>query len=111
MRAFLLLILPSLLIFLAPVGQIFLSALRLKGRIRIPLLLIDVMALIAGGLLSMAATIISIYGLSPNVHCATGCGVFVVFGFLITIVSVPVISIITFLSYRSKTKSVNSNPA
>jgi hypothetical protein len=104
MSIILILIIPFLLLFVAPCMQIILSLLRLKGRIKLPLLIIDVLALSLGFVLSIASMGVSIYGLSPGIKCATGCAAFVFFGFLITVIAVPIIAIVTFLAHRSKKK-------
>jgi len=108
MGVLLTLVVPFLLLFVAPFIQITLSSLRLKGRIKLPLLVIDVLALILGIFLSVVAMIISMYGLPPDIKCATGCAVFVVFGFLITVTAVPIIAMVTFLAYGSKNKTTVS---
>jgi len=96
------LIIPFVLLFVAPFLQIILSALRLKRRIILPLLLIDLTAFVLGLLLSICAMFISMWGLSPNIKCLTGCTAFLVLGFLTTIIAVPGISIYTFFLFRAK---------
>jgi hypothetical protein len=98
----LLILIPLLLITLAPILQIFLSHLRLKGKITMPIMASAVLAFIHGIILSFVATAVSTMGLSPDIKCATGCVVFIGLGLLITIITTPLLGIIYYILYRRK---------
>jgi hypothetical protein len=95
---------PLILIFAAPVFQLVLSVYVLKGRIKLNLFWVNLIALALGVSLPVCAMMISMYGLPAGVKCATGCTAFLIFGLMITIISFPIVAIFIYLQYRIKNK-------
>jgi len=98
---------PSLIIIIiAPVLQIVLSLLRVTGRIKIPLGLISFLTLILGIAVSFATMQLTNYSIMqdmPGKKCLD-CGMvgisFFIMGFLITVVSVPLIGLASYVFYK-----------
>ncbi|MFC0516226.1 hypothetical protein ACFFGT_18535 [Mucilaginibacter angelicae] len=102
----LLVIISLLLIILAPVLQIALSVLRIKGRIRLPLIAIMTLSIIAGIGFSTAATYIS--GETHNrisPACFTPETAVFLGGILLISITSPVTFILSYIIYLIKTKN------
>jgi len=100
-------ILPLIFVFAALVFQVIVSIFVLKGKLKLRLFWVNFMALMLGILLPAGVTMILIHGLPPGPQCITGLMSFVFGGVFITVITVPVIAIITWLIYRFKRKSVS----
>jgi hypothetical protein len=103
-----------LLIIVAPVLQIILSVLFLKGKFKLPIVVIAFFTFLLGiGLAILSSEIIndSIMQEMPNKKCLD-CGLvgisFTIIGFFITIISVPTIGLICAAILRCS-KSPTSN--
>lgn len=88
---------PLLLLLVAPAGQVILSVYVLKGKTRLNLFWVDFIALIAGFLLPVCATMLSIAGLAPGVRCVTGNVGIAILGWMLTALLVPVIGVAFFI--------------
>jgi hypothetical protein len=97
---------PLVLMVFAPGFQVYLSSLRLKNKITMPLLAIFLMSFLLGLILSVFAMFISMMGLSPQIKCATGCTAFLGLGILITIITTPIIGLVSFIKYRDRQKKL-----
>jgi hypothetical protein len=97
---------PLVLMFFAPGLQLYLSSLRIKNKIIMPLLAITLISFLLGIILPVLAMFISMMGLSPQIKCATGCTAFLGLGILITIITTPIIGLISFIKYRDRQKKL-----
>jgi hypothetical protein len=97
---------PLILIFLTPVVQVVLSSLSLKRKIKMPLWGINLVSVLLGFVLPIAATIISMLGLPLGTRCATGCIGVAILGFLIAIIAIPLIGVINYIIYLKKQKMI-----
>ena len=97
---------PLMLMILAPVFQVVLSTLSVKRKIKMRLWVINTLAVAFGFTFPVFATIISMMALPVGVRCATGCFGFVVLGWLIGIITVPVIGIISNLKLHANQKVI-----
>jgi hypothetical protein len=92
----------------APIIQIVLSVLRVANRIKIPLIIIAILALALGVALSIWTMNIIIADIPPSptgFKCGTGAAAVLIMGIFISIVSSIVIALISYLCYsiaRSK---------
>jgi hypothetical protein len=102
------LFIPLLMLFIAPALQIILSRLRIKGKVRLPLVAIFLLALLLGFMLSISAFFVSISGLSPGIKCLTGFTGLIVLGILITLVTTPLIAIVSFIMFNKRHKTSNT---
>jgi hypothetical protein len=93
---------PLLLIILAPVLQITFLALKRQGKITSPFWAINLITFVVGFPLSVAATFVSITGIPPGIHCATGCAAFIGVGFMITLTVIPLVALFNYLAFINK---------
>jgi len=98
------------LIFIAPVLQIVLSVLRGTGKIKMPLGVIAVLAIIAGGILSAeGANLVmdNIMANDPNgrIHCGTPAAMFFLGGTFIDLIASILIGAISIIIYYQAIKS------
>ncbi len=91
-------LIPLLLLIVAPVGQIVLSALKISGRINMHLSVIAFSAFIAGVISSIAAMQIVTIDIqsTQQVHCGIMPFAFLVTGFFIAFVASPIIGLISY---------------
>jgi hypothetical protein len=87
-----------------PLLQVALSVRVLKGKTSLNLLFVDFIALIIGGILPVCATMISLLGFPSALKCADGCFAFVILGWMITAVFIPIIGLVVYIIYRKKHK-------
>lgn len=91
------------LLIIAPLIQIVLSILKINNKIRLPLWFIGLLCLVLGIGLSWLAMYIDMVNLPPGTKCATPSVGIIYLGFLITIVTVPLITLVCyFINYRRK---------
>nr|WP_294942660.1 hypothetical protein [uncultured Mucilaginibacter sp.] len=93
---------PLLLIVLAPALQIIFLTLKRRGKITSPFWTINLITFIIGFPLSVAATFVSIMGIPPGIHCATGCAAFIGVGFMITLTVIPLVALFNYLAFGNK---------
>ena len=98
--------LPLLLILTAPVLQIILSVLRIKGRINTSIGLIAVGSFVLGIGLSAASMFVAIYSLPPGVKCITGEVAILPCGIFINLISALITGIICYVIYYYKSKQL-----
>jgi hypothetical protein len=95
-----------ILTFTAPVLQIILCAQRLKYKIKLPLWASTLLTFTMGLILPVAATMIASYALSPTIKCAEGIELFAVLGIFLTVTTIPLIGIISYIKFRMKNKVI-----
>ena len=95
---------PLILIFVAPVMQVILCSLRIKGKLTNSIGVITAQMMLLGIALPVLATYISMASLPPDIKCATGCITFVVIGLFMTMVFIPIAGVVSYWAYQSKHK-------
>jgi hypothetical protein len=98
-------VIPLLLLLATPALQIYVCSLRVKGKIKLSFLVIAMVALVAGGLCSALAGSVVEYGTGPNVKYDIGGLEVEMLGLLLTAIIAPIISVVSYLSYRLKNKA------
>jgi hypothetical protein len=103
-------LIPLTLLLVSPAFQIVLSVFVLKGKVRLALFWVNFIALIAGFILPVCASVLSMVNLAPGPQCLTGNVAIAIFGWMITMVTMPIISTIFYIVflYRKKHKLVES---
>lgn len=95
----LILIIPLILILIAPILQWKLSSRRINDQIKLPIIAIFFFSFLLAAALATLAFVISLLGVPPNIKCATGCTVFISLGLLNVCFIIPVIGIIGSIRY------------
>jgi hypothetical protein len=96
-----------LIITAAPIIQITLSTLRVKGRIGLPIGSIMFLTLLLGVVLSISLTVVIPPYISPSgLRCGTGPVVVAMGSIFIQFVASPAIGIISYIIYRFKQKDI-----
>lgn len=100
-----------LIIIAAPVIQIVLSTLRVKGRISLPIVAIASLTPFLGVILSFSLTVvIPPYITSSGLRCGTGPVVVAMASIFIQFIASPIIGIISYIAYRFKQKGIVLEP-
>jgi len=108
-------LIPLLLLIVAPVSQILVSALKISGRITLHLSVIAFLAFAAGIISSIAAMQIVTFHIESahQVHCGIMPFAFLFMGFFITSIASPVIGLISYfilwIKQRNKTAAERSS--
>ncbi|MDP9048056.1 MAG: hypothetical protein M3N14_07955 [Bacteroidota bacterium] len=99
-------LIPLMLLLTAPTLQVVLSICVLKGKIKFGLIWINLFTLVAGAILPVCATMLSIAGLPPGVKCITGNVAIAILGWMTTTVFTPTIGAVFYIIflYRKKHK-------
>jgi hypothetical protein len=99
-------VLVLLIIIAAPIVQIILSTLRVKGHIGLPIGGIMSLTFLLGIVLSVSLMSIIPPYISPSgFKCATGAVTVAIGSIFIQMLASPIIGIISYLAYRIKTKN------
>jgi hypothetical protein len=104
-----------LLLIIAPIGQIVVSALKISGRITLHLSVITFLAFIAGIILSIAGMQIVTIDIqsTQKVHCGILPFAFLFTGIFIAFIASPIIGVISYfilwIKQRSKTAAAGSS--
>jgi hypothetical protein len=91
-----------LLMTITPVIHTTLSIKRLKNKITFPLWAINLISAVLGFSLPVLAMFVSMTGLAPGIKCATGCVGFMALGWLVSIISFPIIAVWAYLISENK---------
>ncbi|MCZ4221872.1 hypothetical protein [Pedobacter rhodius] len=97
------------LLVIAPIIQLVLSVLKMRNKVRISYLFINIFCLFTGLLLPLLATYIDIANLPPDVRCATPSVGFAFIGIGITIIFIPIITVIFYAIVYSRNKKISAN--
>jgi len=85
-----------------------LTALRIKGQTKLSIISIFFLSVLLAGLLATLAFIISLYGLPPDIKCASGCTAFIGLGLFNVCFVMPLIGLISLISYYKANQRLKS---
>lgn len=94
-----------LMLFTAPVVQAIFSAKRINNSCSLSLALLAFLCFLLGLVLSVTAVIVFMMLLPSDIKCATGCIGVAPLGFMITIITTPIIYFVYRSKYRIKQKN------
>ncbi len=98
-------IIPLILLLTAPVLQVVASIFVLRGKIRLGLFWVNFLAIIAGFILPVCATMLAIAGLPAGIKCITGYVGMVILGWMIGVVVIPIVALVFYIIFLRRKKN------